>query len=152
MRQIASLYLYDNELFAIEGNGKMVKDALENAARYFLSCRGESCSKGPLINTHIIGYNFDMAAGVDYEIDLTQPEGQRIRNLKGRPPTGSEIGPPQQLSCGRRRGRHVLECEDKGGAGDIRQLITTGASTLTSSDRWETGARAREALQTLALR
>ena len=81
MRQIASLYLYDNELYAIEGNGKMVKDALENAARYFLSCRGETCSKGPLINSHIIGYNFDMAAGVDYEIDLTQPEGQRIRNL-----------------------------------------------------------------------
>jgi 2',3'-cyclic-nucleotide 2'-phosphodiesterase/3'-nucleotidase len=64
VRQIASLYLYDNELFAIEGNGKMVKDALENAARYFL-LPGESCSKGPLINTHIIGYNFDMAAGVD---------------------------------------------------------------------------------------
>jgi 2',3'-cyclic-nucleotide 2'-phosphodiesterase/3'-nucleotidase len=87
VRQIASLYLYDNELVAIEGNGKMVKDALENAARYFLSCRGETCSKGPLINSHIIGYNFDMAAGVDYEIDLTQPEGQRIRNLKwkGRP-------------------------------------------------------------------
>ena len=44
------------------------------STRYFLSCRGETCSKGPLINSHIIGYNFDMAAGVDYEIDLTQPE------------------------------------------------------------------------------
>src|SRR5256885_2245441 len=53
VRQIAALYLYDNELFAIEGDGKMVKDALENAARYFLSCRGETCSKGPLINSHI---------------------------------------------------------------------------------------------------
>jgi 2',3'-cyclic-nucleotide 2'-phosphodiesterase / 3'-nucleotidase len=94
MRQIASLYLYDNELYAIEGNGKMVKDALENAARYFLSCRGETCSKGPLINSRIIGYNFDMAAGVDYEIDLAQPVGQRIRNLtwKGRP-----LDPDQKL-------------------------------------------------------
>jgi 2',3'-cyclic-nucleotide 2'-phosphodiesterase (5'-nucleotidase family) len=94
MRQIASLYLYDNELYAIEGNGKMVKDALENAARYFLSCRGETCSKGPLINSRIIGYNFDMAAGVDYEIDLTQPVGQRIRNLNWK---GKPLDPDQKL-------------------------------------------------------
>ncbi len=116
VREIASLYLYDNELYAIEGNGKMVKDALENAARYFLSCRGEACSKGPLINTHIIGYNFDIAAGVDYEIDLTQPEGQRIRNLtwKGQAArAGSKIAHRhQQLSLGRRcRLRHVPQCE-----------------------------------------
>jgi 2',3'-cyclic-nucleotide 2'-phosphodiesterase / 3'-nucleotidase len=94
VRQIASLYLYDNELYAIEGNGKMVKDALENAARYFLSCRGETCSKGPLINPRIIGYNFDMAAGVEYEIDLTQPEGGRIRNLKWK---GKPLDPDQKL-------------------------------------------------------
>jgi 2',3'-cyclic-nucleotide 2'-phosphodiesterase/3'-nucleotidase len=94
VRQIASLYLYDNELYAIEGTGKMVKDALENAARYFLSCRGETCSKGPLINSRIIGYNFDMAAGVDYEIDLTQPVGQRIRNLNWK---GKPLEPDQKL-------------------------------------------------------
>ena len=94
VRQIASLYLYDNELYAIEGNGRMVKEALENAARYFLSCHGEGCLKGPLINTHIVGYNFDMAAGVDYEIDLTQPEGHRIRNLKWK---GRPLDPDQKL-------------------------------------------------------
>ena len=81
VRQIASLYLYDNELYAMEGTCKMVKDALENSARYFLSCSGETCLKGPPVNTRIIGYNFDMAQGVNYEIDLTQPEGQRIRRL-----------------------------------------------------------------------
>jgi 2',3'-cyclic-nucleotide 2'-phosphodiesterase/3'-nucleotidase len=32
----------------------------------------------------VLGYNFDMAAGVDYEIDLRQPEGHRIRNLRWR--------------------------------------------------------------------
>ena len=33
------------------------------------------------------GFNYDMAEGVDYEIDLTRPEGDRIRNLRwhGRP-------------------------------------------------------------------
>jgi len=94
VRQIAALYLYDNELYAVEGTGKMVKDALENAARFYLSCTGAACQSAPLINTKIIGFNYDMAEGVDYEIDLTQPEGQRIRNLtwKGRP-----LAPEQKL-------------------------------------------------------
>jgi 2',3'-cyclic-nucleotide 2'-phosphodiesterase / 3'-nucleotidase len=94
VRQIAGLYLYDNELLAIEGTGKMVKDALENAARYYLSCSGETCLQGPLINPRMIAYNYDMAEGVDYEIDLTQPEGRRIRNLKWK---GRPLTPDQKL-------------------------------------------------------
>jgi 2',3'-cyclic-nucleotide 2'-phosphodiesterase/3'-nucleotidase len=86
VREIAALYVYENELYAIEGTGKMVREALENAARYFQTCSGD-CSAGPLINRRVIGYNYDMAQGVDYEIDLTRPVGDRIRNLRwhGRP-------------------------------------------------------------------
>jgi len=81
VREIAALYVYENELYAIEGTGKMVREALENAARYFQTCSGD-CSEGPLINRRVIGYNYDMAEGVDYEIDLTRPVGDRIRNLR----------------------------------------------------------------------
>ena len=81
VREIAALYVYENELYAIEGTGKMVREALENAARYFQTCSGD-CSAGPLINRRVIGYNYDMAEGVDYEIDLTRPVGERIRNLR----------------------------------------------------------------------
>jgi 2',3'-cyclic-nucleotide 2'-phosphodiesterase/3'-nucleotidase len=94
VRQIAALYLYDNELYAIEGTGKMVREALENAARYYLSCRTPACDQGPLINRNVMGYNYDMAEGVTYEIDLTRPVGQRVTNLrwKGRP-----LAPDQKL-------------------------------------------------------
>jgi len=81
VRQIAALYVYENELYAIEGTGKMVREALENAARYFQTCSGD-CSQGQLINRKVIGYNYDMAQGVDYDIDLTRPVGDRIRNLR----------------------------------------------------------------------
>jgi len=81
VRQIAALYVYENQLYAIEGTGKMVRQALENAARYYNTCSG-GCSQGPLINPAVIGYNYDMAEGVDYEIDITQPQGSRIRNLR----------------------------------------------------------------------
>jgi 2',3'-cyclic-nucleotide 2'-phosphodiesterase / 3'-nucleotidase len=87
IRQVAALYIYDNELYAIEGSGRMVREALENSARFYNTCPDAQCSKGPLINRAIIGYNFEAAQGVTYDIDLTKPAGQRIRNLKfrGRP-------------------------------------------------------------------
>ncbi len=94
VRQIAALYIYDNELYAIEGTGKMVKDALENAARYYLSCPDAACSHGPLVNRNVAGFNYDMAAGVDYTVDLTRPAGQRIADLRWR---AKPLAPEQKL-------------------------------------------------------
>lgn len=87
VREAAALYVYDNTLYKIEGNGKMLREALENAARYFESCATPACEVGSLLNKTFPSFNFDMAEGVTYEIDLTKPVGQRIRNLqfKGAP-------------------------------------------------------------------
>ncbi len=163
VRQIAALYLYDNELYVVEGNGKMVKDALENAARFYLSCSGANCKTIPLINTKIIGFNYDMAEGVDYEIDLTQPEGQRIRNLtwKGRP-----LAPDQKLrialnnyraggSAGYtmfRNAKVVWRSSD-----DLRDLIISyytehGSIPVKASNNWHVEPQeARQALEQQAL-
>ena len=87
VRQLAAMYIYDNELYAIEGDGGMVKAALENAARYYRTCPQPACTTGPLINPEVMGFNYDMAQGVSYEVDLRKPVGERIVNLrwKGRP-------------------------------------------------------------------
>lgn len=86
VREMAALYLYDNTLFAVEGTGKMVREALENSAQFYQTCNGD-CTTGPLINPKVIGFNYDTAAGVQYQIDLTRPPGQRIVDLryKGQP-------------------------------------------------------------------
>jgi 2',3'-cyclic-nucleotide 2'-phosphodiesterase/3'-nucleotidase len=94
VRQIAALYPYDNELYTIEGTGRMVKDALENAARYYLTCSGARCGELPLTNREVIGFNYDMAEGVDYTVDLTRPEGDRIRELRFR---GAPLDPERKL-------------------------------------------------------
>ena len=52
-----------------------MREALENAARYFRSWPEASCDAGPLVDRAIPGYNYDMAHGVEYEIDLTRPVG-----------------------------------------------------------------------------
>jgi 2',3'-cyclic-nucleotide 2'-phosphodiesterase/3'-nucleotidase len=94
VREIAALYIYDNELYAVEGTGRTVREALENSARYFTGCGNATCSNGPGINRDVLPFNYDVAQGVEYEVDLAQPEGKRIRNLryKGRP-----LGDDQKL-------------------------------------------------------
>lgn len=81
VREIAALYPYENELYVIEATGKILRQALENAANYFAQCPDPSCTSGPLTKSNIPGFNFDNAQGVTYQIDLREPEGQRIKNL-----------------------------------------------------------------------
>lgn len=81
VRDIAGLYEYENTLVTLELTGQQLKDALEHSARYFKEYQpGKSLNE--LVDQRIPGYNFDIAEGVDYEIDLTKPFGQRIQNLK----------------------------------------------------------------------
>jgi 2',3'-cyclic-nucleotide 2'-phosphodiesterase/3'-nucleotidase len=94
LRELAALYVYDNELYAVEGTGRMVREALENAARYFRSCPDPACASGPLLEPGVRGYNYDMAQGVEYEIDLRQPAGRRISSLRYR---GAPLGDDQPL-------------------------------------------------------
>lgn len=93
VREMASLYVFDNELYMVEGNGRMLRQALENAARFFKSCADAACS-GPLVEPAFPGFNFDMAQGVNYEIDLTAPAGQRVKNLTYR---GAPLADDQPL-------------------------------------------------------
>ncbi|HXI22275.1 MAG TPA: 5'-nucleotidase C-terminal domain-containing protein [Pyrinomonadaceae bacterium] len=81
VRDIAGLYEYENTLVTLELTGQQLKDALEHSARYFKEYQpGKSLND--LIDTRIPGYNFDVAEGVTYDIDIAKPFGQRILNLK----------------------------------------------------------------------
>lgn len=86
VRDIASLYVYENTLYVVEATGAQVKAALEHSARYFRPYE-EGKTAAELIDPGIPGYNFDIAEGVSYEIDLRRPIGDRIVNLtfKGEP-------------------------------------------------------------------
>lgn len=93
VRDIAGLYIYENTLVTLEVTGQQVKDALEHSARYFLPyVPGRKPSE--LIDEKIPGYNFDVAEGVTYDLDITKPLGQRIQNLRYK---GQPVGPAQKL-------------------------------------------------------
>jgi 2',3'-cyclic-nucleotide 2'-phosphodiesterase/3'-nucleotidase len=93
VRDIAGLYEYENTLVTLELTGRQLKDALEHSAHYFKEYEpGKSLNE--LIDQRIPGYNFDIAEGVTYEIDLKKPFGQRIQNLKFK---GQPLSPTQKL-------------------------------------------------------
>ncbi|MCA1578051.1 MAG: 5'-nucleotidase C-terminal domain-containing protein [Acidobacteria bacterium] len=83
VRDIAGLYVYENTLVVLEVTGQQLKDALEHSAKYF---KTYVPGKAPadLIDEKIPAYNFDIAEGVTYELDLSKPVGQRIQNLRFR--------------------------------------------------------------------
>ena len=93
VRDIAGLYVYENTLVVIEVTGKQIKDALEHSARYF---RAFEPGKTPaeLVDEKIPAYNFDIAEGVTYTLNLAKPFGERIENLQFR---GKPLDPTQKL-------------------------------------------------------
>ncbi len=84
----ADLYLFPNTLYAVKVTGAGLKDWLEAAARRFRQIDPALTTEQSLTST-APGYTFDMITNPDvrYEIDVTQPNGSRIKNLsyKGAP-------------------------------------------------------------------
>ena len=84
----ADLYLFPNTLYAVKVTGAGLKDWLEAAARRFRQIDPTLSTEQSLTST-APGYTFDMITSGDfsYEIDVTQGNGKRIKNLiyKGTP-------------------------------------------------------------------
>ena len=93
VRDIAGLYVYENTLAVLEVTGQQLKDALEHSAKYYETyVPGKPLSE--LINEKIPAYNFDIAEGVTYDLDISKPIGQRIQNLRFR---GQPLAPTKKL-------------------------------------------------------
>jgi 2',3'-cyclic-nucleotide 2'-phosphodiesterase/3'-nucleotidase len=86
MRDVASVYVYENNLYTLEVTGQQLRAALEWSAHYF-SPYDFGRTDHPLTDPGVQGFNYDMAEGVSYSIDVTKPYGQRIQDLRygGRP-------------------------------------------------------------------
>ena len=93
VRDISGLYVYENTLVVLEVTGQQLKEALEHSAKFF---RPYEAGKSPaeLVNDKVPSYNFDLAEGVEYEIDIKRPIGDRIQNLRFH---GKPLEPTQKL-------------------------------------------------------
>jgi 2',3'-cyclic-nucleotide 2'-phosphodiesterase/3'-nucleotidase len=93
VRDIAGLYEFENTLVTLEVTGQQLKDALEHSAKYFLAYVPNT-PLTDLVDEKIPGYNFDIAEGVTYDLDISKPLGQRIQNLRFQ---GQPLSPTRKL-------------------------------------------------------
>ncbi|CAL9552248.1 Trifunctional nucleotide phosphoesterase protein YfkN [Streptomyces sp. enrichment culture] len=83
IRDLSSLYVYDNTLVAKVMTGAQIRAYLEYSAEYFVQTpAGAPVDVAKLTNANgRPDYNYDYVSGLRYDIDIAQPAGSRIRNL-----------------------------------------------------------------------
>ncbi|MGW1452833.1 bifunctional metallophosphatase/5'-nucleotidase [Micromonospora sp. NPDC002411] len=82
IRDVAGLYVYDNTLEAVVLSGAEVRAYLEYSAKYFRTLApGAPVDPEQISDPAVPDYNYDVFSGVDYDIDISRPVGQRITRL-----------------------------------------------------------------------
>ncbi len=93
MRDVVSNYIYPNTLKVVRISGEDIREALERSASYFMPYNGKAIEVSPAFTTpkpqH---YNYDMWEGIEYIIDISKPEGERVVKLKYQ---GAPVQPDQ---------------------------------------------------------
>lgn len=73
LKNVSDLYIYPNDLKVVQLTGAQVVEWLERAAGQFNQIDPASANPQPLINTAFPTYNFDVIDGIQYKINVTQP-------------------------------------------------------------------------------
>ncbi|MET8088472.1 5'-nucleotidase C-terminal domain-containing protein [Micromonospora sp. NPDC005237] len=82
IRDVAGLYVFDNTLEAVVLSGAEVRAYLEYSAKYFRTLApGAPVDPEQINDPSVPDYNYDALSGLDYDIDISKPVGQRITRL-----------------------------------------------------------------------
>ena len=88
-----NLYKYENQLFVMRLTGKEIRKALKMSYDLWVNTMTSPDDHLLLLDSQTRGdqqrlgfknfsFNFDSAAGIDYEVDVTKPNGQKVKVLK----------------------------------------------------------------------
>lgn len=82
VRDVLSAFVYPNTLTVLRLTGEDIRLALEQSAAYFeLDAAGKPGISEAYLQPKAQHYNYDMWAGIEYDIDLSFPVGKRITRL-----------------------------------------------------------------------
>ena len=82
IRDILINYPYPNTLMVLKVKGEKLKEAIEKAATYFSIEDGKIKISDSFLIPKVQNYNYDMFAGLEYEIDLSRDFGNRVISMK----------------------------------------------------------------------
>ncbi len=76
LKDVFTIYPYENYLFVVEMTGKQIKSYLEESTKFYIIKNGKVIK-----NPEVAGYHYSMAEGINYKIELSKPIGRRINNI-----------------------------------------------------------------------
>lgn len=88
-----NLYKYENQLYVMKLTGKEIRNHLEMSYDLWVNTMKSPDEHILLLNNDEVVnheklmfqnqfFNFDSAAGIDYEVDVTKPDGEKVRILR----------------------------------------------------------------------
>ena len=88
---IFDIYKYDNILYTVDVTGRELKNYMELSAECYNQWKPGDINIS--FDPEYPGYLYDMFGGVEYEINLSRPKGERIENVmyKGKPLEDDQI-------------------------------------------------------------
>ena len=93
MSDMFNLYRYENQLYVMRLTGEEIRKHLEMSYDLWVNTMQSPDDHLLLLDEQTTGdqqrlgfknfsFNFDSAAGIDYEVDVTKPDGQKVRILQ----------------------------------------------------------------------
>lgn len=89
IRQVLASYQYPNNLSVIEVGEGELRTALETCATFFTLEDGKLAIASNVLQPKVSYFNYDYYYGIEYEFDVSKPEGERVVKLLFQ---GSPIG------------------------------------------------------------
>lgn len=88
-----NLYKYENQLYVMKLSGREIRNHLEmsydlwantmkSPSDHLLKLKESSKNDSRCMEFANLLFNFDSAAGIDYEVDVTKPDGEKVKILK----------------------------------------------------------------------
>lgn len=97
LKDILEFYPFPNTLCVLQINGKILKEALEKTATFFMLSEEKDGSRQLVVNPEwksprIRSFNYDIWSGIEYEFDISRPIGERVSKLlhEGKPVTDEQ--------------------------------------------------------------
>ncbi|WP_239483802.1 bifunctional metallophosphatase/5'-nucleotidase [Paenibacillus rhizolycopersici] len=82
LRDVLTNFMYPNTLTVLRLAGRDIREALEQTANYFVLGEDGVITVNPIyLEPKAQHYNYDMWEGIEYELDVAKPVGQRVVKL-----------------------------------------------------------------------
>ncbi|MCM3783739.1 bifunctional metallophosphatase/5'-nucleotidase [Neobacillus mesonae] len=115
MRDVVSNYIYPNTLKVVLLKGREIREALEQNSLYFAlnETTGELQVSESYTQPKPQHFNYDMWEGIEYELDISRPQGSRVTKLER---DGAPLDPEAEYEV-------VMNSYRSGGGGNFFMLV-----------------------------